>query len=101
MPQFILLCRDKPASLDLRMATRPAHLEYFHSLGNNGLLAGPLLDGAGNPMGSMLLIEAENESEAREIAANDPYARAGLFASVEILPFRTVIATYPAAPKST
>lgn len=97
MPQFILLCRDKPDSLDLRMGTRPAHLEYFHGFGNKAVLGGPLLDADGKPMGSMLLIEADNEGEARDIAANDPYAKAGLFASVEVLPFRTVIANYPSA----
>lgn len=97
MPQFILLCRDKPDSLALRMETRPAHLEYFHGIGSKGVLAGPLLDEAGNPKGSMLLIEAESEDAARDIAANDPYAKAGLFASVEILPFRTAIANFPKA----
>ena len=91
MPQFILLCRDKPDSLALRMETRPAHLEYFERYGNKARLGGPLLNDKGDPMGSMLLIEAENLEAAREIAANDPYAKAGLFASVEIMPFRTVI----------
>ena len=95
MPQFILLCRDKPGALDLRMETRPAHLEYFEKFGNKAILGGPLLDGEGKPKGSMLLIEAEDEAAAREVAANDPYARAGLFASVEVIPFRTVIANYP------
>ena len=95
MPQFILLCRDKPNSLDLRMATRPAHLEYFHGFGNKVVLGGPLLDADDKPKGSMLLIEAESEEAARKIAAEDPYAKAGLFASVEILPFRTALANYP------
>ncbi|MCK5745199.1 MAG: hypothetical protein KAH44_03255, partial [Oricola sp.] len=40
-------------------------------------------------------IEADDEDAAREIAAADPYAKAGLFASVEVIPFRTVIANYP------
>jgi uncharacterized protein len=95
MPQFILLCRDNPDSLELRMATRPAHLEYFEKFGNKAVLGGPLLDGDGKPKGSMLLIEADDEDAAREIAAADPYAKAGLFASVEVIPFRTVIANYP------
>ena len=65
MPQFILLCRDKPNALELRMETRPAHLEYFESFGNKAVLGGPLLDEDGKPKGSMLLIEAEDEPAAR------------------------------------
>ena len=30
---FALICTDKPASLDLRMAMRPDHLKYLESLG--------------------------------------------------------------------
>ena len=92
MPQFIVLCRDKPNALALRKETRPAHLEYFENYGNKGLLAGPMLGPDGEPIGSMLVIEAENEETARAFAANDPYAKAGVFASTEIIPFKPVFA---------
>lgn len=96
MPQFILFCRDKPDSLDLRMKTRPAHLEYFQSYGNKLNLGGPMLDEAGNPNGSMLIIEAEDAAEAHAIADGDPYYKAGLFDEVRVIPFKTVIANFPA-----
>jgi hypothetical protein len=95
MPQFILLCSDKPDSLSLRKETRPAHLEYFHSYGNKLILGGPMLDDAGNPKGSMMVIEADDEAAARELSANDPYAKAGLFAEVRIIPFNAVIINPP------
>ncbi len=95
MLQFILLCRDKPESLALRMATRPAHLAYFAEFGARLVLGGPLLDEAGNPAGSMLVIEAGDAAEAEKIAAEDPYNLAGLFAEVSIIPFKTVIANFP------
>ena len=94
MPQFILLCRDKPDSLALRMETRPAHLEYFQSFGNKLNLAGPMLDDKGDPIGSLLIVEAADEAAAREIAANDPYNKAGLFAKADVMPFKTVIANF-------
>lgn len=94
MPQFVLLCRDKPDSLDLRMETRPAHLEYFQSFGNKLLLGGPMLDGKGDPIGSMMVIEAADEGEARAIADEDPYNKAGLFADVGVVPFKTVIENF-------
>jgi uncharacterized protein len=37
--------------------------------------------------GSLIVIEAVSLDAAREIAAGDPYAKAGLFASVEIRPW--------------
>jgi uncharacterized protein YciI len=95
MPQFILLCRDKPDSLALRMETRPAHLEYFQNFGNKLQLGGPMLDEAGNPAGSMLIIEAADAAEAQSIADADPYYKAGLFAEVRVIPFKTVIANFP------
>ena len=96
MPQFVLLCRDKPDCLSLRMETRPAHLEYFQSFGNKLHLAGPMLDGDNQPIGSLIIVEAEDETAARVIAAGDPYNKAGLFADVGVIPFKSVMANFPA-----
>ncbi len=86
---FTLICKDKPASLDLRLATRPAHVEFLNGLNGSGKLkmAGPLLDEAGKPFGSLVIIDAADKAEATATAARDPYALAGLFASVEIAAF--------------
>ncbi|PQA88058.1 YciI family protein [Hyphococcus luteus] len=92
MSQFILLCRDKPDSVALRMETRTEHLKYADSFGERLMLAGPMLNENGDPVGSLIIVEAKDEQAAREIADNDPYAKAGLFASVDIIPFKTVIA---------
>ncbi|HVW57898.1 MAG TPA: YciI-like protein [Rhizobiaceae bacterium] len=83
---FAILCQDKPDHLQLRQETRPAHLAYLNDLNAKGLLkfAGPFLGNDGNSNGSLVVIEAENRAKAREIAAGDPYAKAGLFADVEI-----------------
>ena len=90
MPQFILFCRDKPDSLALRQATRPAHLEYFANFGERLILGGPMLNDKGDPVGSMLIIEAADQAAAQAFAANDPYALAGLFAEVSVTPYRIV-----------
>lgn len=90
MPRFIIQCWDKPESLELRAATRPAHLEYVNS-GAVGLVAvGPMLTEEGQPFGSLLIIEAEDRAAAERFAANDPYALAGLFERVEIIGWRQV-----------
>ena len=94
MPVFALICHDKPNSLELRLATREAHLAYARGSGAKILLGGPLLADDGQTMqGSLILIEAADLAAAKAFAANDPYGRAGLFESVEIRPWRKVIGT--------
>ena len=86
---FALICKDKPGKLELRLATRPAHVDYLTALNAAGRLkfAGPLLGDDGKPLGSLVAVEAEDRAGAQDIAANDPYAKADLFESVEIHPW--------------
>ena len=37
-----------------------------------------------SPIGSLVIVEAKDRAGAEAIAKNDPYAKAGLFAAVEI-----------------
>jgi uncharacterized protein YciI len=89
---FAIVCEDKPAALALRLATRPTHIEYLDSQVEALVQAGPVLDGAGKPCGSVLIVEAADQAAAEAFAAADPYAKAGLFAKVSIRPFRQVYA---------
>jgi uncharacterized protein len=93
MPLFIVRCLDKPDSLDLRLLTRERHLAY---LAKDVVvkIAGPMLDQLGQPMGSLLIIEAADLAAAERAAANDPYAQAGLFAEVEVRPYRLAIGAF-------
>ena len=89
---FVLICLDREGALQTRLDNRPAHVEYLDGLNDRGRLkfAGPFLGADGKPCGSMVAIAAETLEEAERIAANDPYARAGLFRSVEIRPWNWV-----------
>jgi uncharacterized protein len=86
---FAAICRDKPGALQLRLDTRPAHVEHLNALNANGVLkiAGPLLGEDGKPFGSLLIFECADLAEAEAVAAADPYAKAGLFETVEISPW--------------
>ncbi|HUQ35275.1 MAG TPA: YciI family protein [Aestuariivirga sp.] len=88
---FALICTDKVNSLDLRQKSRPDHLKFLESLGSSLKAAGPFTDDEGKPTGSLVVIEAENRAAISEIAARDPYVIAGLFASVEIKPWKWLI----------
>ena len=87
---FAIICTDRPASLDLRQATRPVHLDYLKAHAHRLIQAGPVLNAAVEPCGSLLIVDAADRAEAESFAAGDPYARAGLFESTLIRPYRMV-----------
>ena len=89
---FAVSCIDKADSLDVRLDNRPAHIEFLKAHGDAIKVAGPYVteDGAGMT-GSLLIVEAPDLAAAKALAAGDPYAKAGLFESVDIRPWKWVI----------
>lgn len=85
---FALMCTDRAGALDIRMSTRPDHLAFLESLGDDLMFAGPFLGPDDKPSGSLVVVRAPDLAAAEAIAKADPYARAGLFQSVEIKPWR-------------
>ena len=88
---FVLSCKDKADSLPLRMATREAHLAHVRAHLSLVKLAGPYLDAGGEMIGSLLILETEDEAQARAFADNDPYALAGLFERAELTAFKASV----------
>ena len=96
MPLFLINSRDKADSVDLRLANRQAHLEWAGELSHKIAMAGPVLSEDGESMiGSTFVIQFDEISEARAWAAEDPYAKAGLFDRTEIIPFLWLIGEGP------
>ena len=90
--QFAIVCLDKPDHGHLRAENRPAPIEYLNANLGHMLLAGPLLSDDGErPLGSLLIMEFDDRSQVQAFAEGDPYAKAGLFESVTIRPFRKVL----------
>ena len=90
--QFLLYCLDKPNAAALRAQHRPAHLDYLKSHAAKISAAGPLLTDDGTGMiGSLLIFEVPDRKEVEDFAAGDPYAKAGLFQSVTIAPWKRVL----------
>jgi uncharacterized protein YciI len=87
---FAIVSTDRPGGLDLRLATRPTHIAYLTMYVDRIIHGGPMLDADGRPCGSLLIIEAEDRAAAEGFASADPYAKAGLFESTVIRPFREV-----------
>ena len=84
---YALICTDKPDSLAIRKANRPDHLAYLESLGDTLVFAGPFTEADGETMNGSLSWSRRLARGRAQIAAGDPFAKAGLFASVEIRPW--------------
>ncbi len=90
---------DVPNSLDQRKAARPAHIARLEQLRDAGrlLLSGPFpaIDaedpGPAGYTGSLIVAEFDSLEEARTWAQADPYVEAGVYATVEVTPFRKVL----------
>jgi len=86
---FAFICTDKPDGLSIRKAHRPEHLAYLNGLGDTLKFAGPFTAEDGETMtGSLIVVEASSLADAQAIAEGDPFAKAGLFASVEVKPWK-------------
>lgn len=85
-----LICIDKPGHLHVRQENRAAHLAHIEA---SGLveMAGPFLNAAGEMCGSLVVLSVDRMEQAQDWAANDPYARAGLFQSVDLREWKKVI----------
>lgn len=90
---------DAADALPKRALARPAHLQRLHELRDQGrlLLAGPCpaIDaedpGPAGFSGSAVVAEFESLQAARAWADADPYVDAGVYARVEVRPFRKVL----------
>lgn len=96
MPLFLINARDKAGATELRLANRQAHLEWAGDFSHKIAMAGPVLSDDGETMaGSTFVIEFDSLDDAKSWAAEDPYAKAGLFDRTEIIPFIWLIGDGP------
>ena len=92
MPLYVFVGHDGPRGPELRKLHRAAHLAGLEPLAEEGRIrhAGPLLDASGEPVGSVILFEADSLDTARSLAARDPYVVEGVFGRHEVHETRVV-----------
>ena len=97
MPHFLVQYWDKAGSGPLRAPNREAHIAYRVALGPKLVLAGPLFDDFNDapPLGTVVVIEALNKAEAKRIALEDPYYKAGVFERVDVYAHRILALNPP------
>ena len=96
---YSIISKDVPDSLPLRKEARAAHIERLESLRAQGrlLVAGPFpaLDtpdpGEAGFQGSLVIAEFDSLEQAKAWAEADPYVAAGVYDSVEVLPYKPVL----------
>jgi hypothetical protein len=95
---YAIIATDHPASLAKRLEARPAHLQRLQALQDQGrlVLAGPhpAIDsndpGQAGFTGSLVVAEFDSLEQAQAWAAADPYQAAGVYAAVQVKPFKQV-----------
>lgn len=95
---YAIISQDVDNSLDKRLAARPDHLARLQALQEDGrlLLAGPhpAIDsedpGSAGFTGSLVVAEFASLTDARDWADADPYIAAGVYAQVQVKPFKKV-----------
>ncbi|AWV07131.1 YciI family protein [Marilutibacter maris] len=96
---YVIEGYDGEEVLERRMAARAGHLARLVALRDEGrlMLAGPCpaIDaedpGPAGFSGSLVVAEFESLDAARAWADADPYVGAGVYARVEVRPFRRVL----------
>lgn len=96
---YAITGHDRPGTLELRKASRAAHLERLEALKAAGklLLAGPFpaIDsedpGVAGFTGSLIVAEFKDLVDAKAWADVDPYLAAGVYERVDVRPFRKVL----------
>ena len=95
---YTIIAEDRPDSLELRLANRPAHLARLSSLQQQGrlVIAGPhpAIDsadpGPAGFSGSLIVAEFDSLSAAQSWADTDPYQLAGVYLQIRVKPFKQV-----------
>lgn len=79
----------RPDHAEIVAGSRAAHLKYLDANIDRLLAAGALLGpDKATRCGNILIVNTENEAEAREFIENDPFYKAGLFTSCTVTYWR-------------
>ncbi|TVQ40308.1 MAG: YciI family protein [Geminicoccaceae bacterium] len=86
---YAIITTDRADAGELRQQVRAEHLAYLDAHKQKLLAAGAKIadDGSGGS-GSILLVDTDDRAEAEAFIANDPFALAGLFQSIEVVRWR-------------
>lgn len=88
---FAFIVIDRPDSAELRDRLRADHIEYMLRVKDRTVFGGPLLDGDGKTLGSILAADFKSRDAAEAFIAEEPYTKGGLFESVVIRRWKAMV----------
>jgi uncharacterized protein YciI len=82
---YVIYQEDRPDGGPIRAANKAAHLAYLELHRDRLVLGGALLaDDGVQRLGSCLILNVASRAEAEAFSCDEPFRKAGLFASVKI-----------------
>ena len=85
---YVFFLLDRPGAGELRQRMRPEHKAYLARVADRMAFAGPLAADDGETMiGSLLAIDFESRQAAMDWLADEPFTKAGVYASVTVQAF--------------
>jgi uncharacterized protein YciI len=96
---YVFHLLDAPGTADLRVRVRPEHKAYLAQQAGQIAFAGPLLGDDGSSMiGSLLAIDFPSRAAALAWLADEPFTRAGVYASRSVHAFQNLWAQQAGFP---
>ncbi|QXQ20940.1 YciI family protein [Pseudomonas tolaasii] len=71
-----------------RAALLSSHREYLGTVSERIAFAGPLLGAAGEPVGSLMVVDFDDEAHVQAWLAEEPLTQNGLFAQLDVQLFQ-------------
>lgn len=92
MEQYVITAFDftDDGALQRRLDTRPHHFEKAKALKNTGnfIKGGAMLNSEGKMIGSVMLMQFENDEALEQWKKNEPYIIGKVWEKVDIRPFK-------------
>jgi uncharacterized protein len=88
---FAVYCLDRETAAAKRQEYYPAHRKFLEAAGDYGVkivISGPLTEEDGTtPIGSLFVLEAENQNDVERFNEADPFAQNGVWENTAITGF--------------
>jgi uncharacterized protein YciI len=88
---YLIETFDKPNSAQLRADNRPEHLEFLRQNASKLLACGAKLNAEGAATGSVYILDAETEEEAKAFLAQDPFSKVELPGEIKMTAWRKAV----------
>ncbi|MEP7303481.1 MAG: YciI family protein [Caldimonas sp.] len=87
---FAFMLFDRPGAAALRAEVRLEHRAYLAGAAERMAFAGPLVDDDDAAIGSLLVIDFADRAAALAWLQDEPFTRAGLYATRQVQAFRNL-----------